>query len=126
VPVAFDGIQHRVALLVRPQRSPEGEARALIFFLEDEAPLAASPSGIEVETVAPGVEAELRHTQGLLHRLREEYETMVEELRVANEELQSTNEEYESTLEELETSREELQSINEELQTVNQELKHKI
>lgn len=131
IPVRFNGTAHPVSLLVRP-RNLQNQHRALVFFLENEAPV-TEPRFTDTSNLDPQdverirqIEAELRHAQNRLQGIREEYETTLEELRAANEELQSTNEEYKSTLEELETSKEELQSINEELHTVNQEMKNKV
>jgi two-component system CheB/CheR fusion protein len=127
IPVRFNSAAHLVHLLVRPQRQEGNQERALVFFLEDETPILVAPHGqAATDETVQQLETELRHTQGRLQGVSEEYATSVEELRAANEELQSTNEEYKSTLEELETSKEELQSINEELQTINQELKDKM
>ncbi len=61
-----------------------------------------------------------------MQSVREEHETVVEELRSANEELHSVNEELQSTNEELETSKEEIQSVNEELHAVNAQLQEKV
>lgn len=55
-------------------------------------------------------------------RLRNELESLNEQLQATNEELETTNEELQSTNEELETTNEELQATNEELETTNEEL----
>jgi two-component system CheB/CheR fusion protein len=130
IPVHFNGVAHRVHLLVKPGANDElAEARqALVMFIEGEPIAEALP---EIDRLASGetvrrLTQELELTQARLRTVREESEAANEELRAANEELQSINEEYRSTSEELETSKEELQSINEELQTVNSELKLKL
>ena len=130
IPVQFNGVPHRVHLLVRPGANAQlAEARqALVMFVEGKSMAEALPETdlqASSETVRR-LTQELELTQTRLRTVREESEAANEELRAANEELQSINEEYRSTSEELETSKEELQSINEELQTVNSELKLKL
>lgn len=57
-----------------------------------------------------------------LTAMRENLQTVIEELEISNEELQSLNEELSSTNEELQASNEELETTNEELQSSNEEL----
>ena len=128
--VRFDGVAHRVHLLVKPAKDSGSDQtpNAVVMFIEGEAvdeSLVAPDRPASDETVRR-LTQELELTQARLRTVREESDAANEELRAANEELQSINEEYRSTSEELETSKEELQSINEELQTVNSELKLKL
>jgi len=68
------------------------------------------------------LESELSETQDYLDSLKEQHQSVIEELQATGEEVQSANEELQSTNEEIETSNAELESANEELQTVNAEL----
>jgi two-component system CheB/CheR fusion protein len=127
IPVRFNGVAHRVHLLVKPINN-EAPRHALVIFVEGE-PIDEALGSLETHASDESVsrlKQELELTQSRLRTVREESDAANEELRAANEELQSINEEYRSTSEELETSKEELQSINEELQTVNSELKLKL
>jgi two-component system CheB/CheR fusion protein len=71
------------------------------------------------------VKQELGRLREQFQSLIEEHETTTEEFKSANEEVLSANEELQSTNEELETAKEELQSSNEELTTLNEELQNR-
>lgn len=68
---------------------------------------------------------ELNTVKDNLQAVIQDFENANQELQSANEEVLSSNEELQSTNEELETSKEELQSANEELSTVNDELQER-
>ncbi len=68
------------------------------------------------------LESELLETQDYLDSLKEQHQSVIEELQATGEEVQSANEELQSTNEEIETSNAELESANEELSTINTEL----
>ncbi|MHB1756177.1 MAG: EAL domain-containing protein [Leptospirillum sp.] len=68
------------------------------------------------------LESELLETQDYLESLKEQHQSVIEELQATGEEVQSANEELQSTNEEIETSNAELESANEELSTINAEL----
>jgi two-component system CheB/CheR fusion protein len=108
IPVRFDGVAHRVHLLVKPGLDGDVSQHAIVMFIEGEAiqesPLSSGQAGTD-ETVRR-LTGELETTQSRLRTVREESDVATEELRAANEELQSINEEYRSTSEELETSKE--------------------
>ncbi len=92
----------------------------------DTALAVSAPARLETEGVVHHLEREVETLRAQLRDTVEHYEGSAEEYRASNEELQAMNEELRSASEELETSREELQSINEELGTVNMELKSRM
>ena len=131
--VKFNGTEAQVQLQVQPISRQIAKPSALILFIEASAGdvrsadlRSFSPAELRTDNATQALAEELDSTKTLLHTSRQEYETVIEELRAANEEMQSVSEEYRSTAEELETSREELQSVNEELQATNQELSLKV
>lgn len=138
VPVAFNGEESQIDLVVKPLEEKEAKRRLLmVVFKELEPPEGAetpegdaeTPTETSVEKANRRVrelEEELKTTKRSLQTTIEEMETSNEELKSRNEELQATNEELRSTNEELKTAREEAQSTNEELSSVNQELEEKI
>jgi two-component system, chemotaxis family, CheB/CheR fusion protein len=132
IPVALDGAQRHIDLVVRPVLREDDPTRGLFLVLfadrdggdapqPDTRPLDTTP-----EPLARQLEEELSRVKSQLRTTVEQYEAQVEEAQATAEEHQAMNEELRSAAEELETSKEEIQSVNEELTTVNQELKIKI
>lgn len=115
VVIPFKRVDLRCFLVVFEKRgAPEAPARPI-------APAAGRVTRAEAGRLS-GMKRELTETRHHLDYLREQHETVVEELQASNEEVQSSNEELQSLNEELETSNEELESANEELTTLNEEL----
>ena len=132
LPVAIDGVEHRLNLIVRPVLRDDDPARGFFLVLFDDHDGSDQPTreltrlDPTPEPIAVQLEDELSRVKAQLRTIVEQYEAQVEEAQASAEEHQAMNEELRSSAEELETSKEELQSVNEELSTVNQELKIKI
>ncbi|MEW6127459.1 MAG: CheR family methyltransferase [Acidobacteriota bacterium] len=133
VPIALDGVNQFVNIVIRPITKPDAiRGFNLVIFdvdhegvaLKEEKPKEVPTN--EMNTVVRQLEDDLQRTKEQLRTTIEQYETSNEELKASNEELQAINEELRSATEELETSKEEMQSVNEELTTVNHELKDKV
>lgn len=132
--VTFNESARRVVLAVRSQVRSDSEdvaqdadnsagRLALVFFLEDETPEAATAGGEGQERVGSVADAQrddrLAQAEAEVRRLHHRLQVTTEQYETSNEELKATNEQ-------VETSKAELQSVNEELQTVNAKLKDRL
>jgi two-component system CheB/CheR fusion protein len=127
IPVRSNGSQISVDLSVIPINNPEQLRGLLLITIVPSRETPEVPRQPKImadeEKSAPERILELERE---LHYVKENNQTMVEELQSTNEELQSANEELQSTNEELQSSKEEMESLNEELSTVNNELNSKV
>ncbi len=128
IPVRTNGSYTNVTLSVTPVSAPE-QLRGLLLIT-----IVPSKETPEVVSRKPEIESgekkatpeRIVELERELVYIKENNQTMVEELQSTNEELQSANEELQSTNEELQSSKEEMESLNEELSTVNNELNSKV
>ena len=115
--IPLDGEFERSLLLMfelREMRSAEAERRVQ----------ESLPDSLDSDYVR-ALESRVEILRQDMQSMAEELETSNEELQSQSEELQSSNEELQSMNEQLLTSNEELQSSNEELITVNEELRQR-
>jgi two-component system CheB/CheR fusion protein len=114
--------EHTVKLEAIPIPSNNEDRLTLVIFEEQHQEGAGGAADFSRDEIVSRLREELNTVRNDMQAIIDEHEANKEELQSANEEIISSNEELQSINEELETSKEEVESANEELTAINAEL----